>query len=195
MMKVIGLLSVLLAGFAVEGQTLTVCEALEHLSDLNGKEVRIKGAWRVGDSGEDLWALQPCFEPVIYGGWKWHEAIALGPEQGASRVKTFSRWDPVYEQRIRLLSTHSKPGVVVAIFFGRLETRDHFKISRYTHLPEGYGGGFYGAGLGSGGYDVALLVFRAVDDLRAISLDTEELARMSADARSPWPIRTNKGHR
>jgi hypothetical protein len=93
------------------------------------------------------------------------------PEQGATRPATFLRWNPIYEQRSRLLHTSQGDVMVMATFSGRLETRDRFRMSRFSRLSKGYGGGFYDVGLRSGGYDVALMVFRQVTDLEIVTFD------------------------
>lgn len=163
---------------AASAQVLTVCEALDQLSELNGKEVEIRGAWQAGDTGEWLWAPEPCSHPIVRDGWVWKNTISIKRED----ANDYRRWRTISAQWSALKHGSPGPNLVLATLKGRLKTRDHFKVSRFSHLPEAYG------------YSPAVLVVSKAEHLQAVPCSNEQLARAEKEAVSPWPVRIKKAH-
>jgi hypothetical protein len=123
--------------------TLTVCEALARLDDLNNGEVRIRGAWFFGDTGELIVSPEPCPHPTVRDGWQWRDFIGIDnividDENGrviARRLATFYR-------RASKVYRKDDTALVMVTFSGRLETTDHFKVRKFVRgsTPLGYGG-------------------------------------------------------
>jgi hypothetical protein len=148
--------TVLVFLFIVSGasaQTYTVCEALAHLSELNGKQVKIRGVWDIGDTGETLWSdATSCSAPTIRDGWKWRDIISLRPPEGGPGMAGS------YEAYAALAKAH-RPCKIMATLSGRLETRDHFETKKWARGPE-IPVGF--------GYYVARLSYRQAEDMEAV---------------------------
>jgi hypothetical protein len=92
--------------------TRTVCEALMDLTDLNGKDVKIRGVFGAGHTGQELFASPPCAQPTIRDGWVWRDFISVWP---ANKI--------------------------MATLVGRLETRDHFDVRIFQdgrQVPDAY---------------------------------------------------------
>ena len=149
----------------IAAQALTVCEVLSRLSELNDREIKIRGYWLFSDNGEYLMATGDCGQKVVRDGWIWRNAINVGPDDVHHFVQ-------VGKDLMKLRQAH-----VFATMTGRLETKDHFEKSRNTGLPSGYGD------------CVAGLVYTKVEDLEAVDLTQEDVARIDEMSRSPWPIR------
>lgn len=107
------------------GEPLTVCQALSQLDDLNGKEVSVRGAWGIGDTGEILIALGPCEHRTVRDGWVWQDAIRVfaGAKEAAARSEDY--WRLTERMRDSGSLTSSR---IVATLSGRLETRRHFEV-------------------------------------------------------------------
>ncbi len=127
-------------GHAQAAGVLSVCEVLDHLSELSGKEVYVRGFWISTDVGEMIVPLNPCPRPVIRDGWSWRHLVAIPPSKNL----------PADPHRLALVSIqralaerHESEAMVVATFVGRIETSSHFKIrtSASPKKPIGYNGG------------------------------------------------------
>jgi hypothetical protein len=110
---------------------LSICQAIEQLTALDGKEVSLRGEWITNDHGE--WLQAPgalCTNKLVTGGFVWPNAINL--------VQTTSRlsFDSLTAMEIILEPLRSKPGqyTVISTFIGRLETRVPLKVVSY---PDG----------------------------------------------------------
>jgi hypothetical protein len=115
------LLAALCTSALSSAQTLTVCELLRGLEDLNHTEVTVRGTWIAGHVGEVLIPTEPCGRATIRDGWIWQDAVELAA--ATREAGAFLR------DYYRLLETKRGPDDVkiVATLTGRLETRDHFK--------------------------------------------------------------------
>jgi hypothetical protein len=80
---------------ACPAQALSVCQVLDHLSELAGKEVRVRGAWTSGETGEGIWPSPPCDHPTVRDGWIWKASIDVAPVAPM-------RFREIYRQRGRL---------------------------------------------------------------------------------------------
>ena len=170
--------SLFLLPVCTNAQVLSVCDALDRLPELNGKEVQIRGAWLAGDTGEWLWAPDPCAHPVIKDGWVWKNTIAVELEESTN----YRRWGAISAQWTSLKRGGPGPTLVIATLTGHLETREHFKVSRFSHLPEAYG------------YSAARLVVSQAEDLNAVPFTAQQLSRAEQEGISPWPVRVKKAH-
>ncbi len=97
----------------------------DHLSELSGKEVYVRGFWISTDVGEMIVPLNPCPRPVIRDGGSWRHLVAIPPSKNL----------PADPHRLALVSMqralaerHESEAMVVATFVGRIETSSHFKI-------------------------------------------------------------------
>ncbi len=153
-------------------QTLTVCDVLEHLSEFNGKEVRIRAIWLSGDSESILWASPDCPHPIIRDGWVWLSSINVGPDD----IRHFLD----FGSNMARLKRENPEKLLAATFTGVLHTRDHFKIGPYSRLPIGYG------------YSVASLVFSKAEDLEVVSLGAGEQTRLMRESQFPAPRKVHK---
>ncbi len=108
----------------VSAQTRTVCEALADLTDLNGHEVKIRGAFIRGDTGQELFAWPPCPQPTVRDGWVWRDIIQVWPVDGQGSVTGALA---TYHE---MAKAHRDCDIVVTLE-GRLETRDHFDSKLY----------------------------------------------------------------
>jgi hypothetical protein len=122
---------------AAPAGAMDICEVLSHLSALNGKTIRVEGVWvQSHSSGEYLLSQARCKEPTIRGGWQFWDAIQLVDQHGRSKGKFFN--------------SRSENSKTIAIFSGRLETREYFRV-RKSPLSEDL--------LDAFGYSAARLVF------------------------------------
>ena len=164
----------LLAPFSATTQVLTVCDALNKLSTLNGTEVHIRGIWEISDTGQRLIAWPDCSSALTIDGWIWKPAIDLQREE----PNNYAKWKPVYDRWSALSGRCCT--LVLATLIGKIRTRDHFKVSRYSGLPNAFG------------YSPAQLSIEDTRDLEAVVPSRPELERIQRELRSPWPIRLKK---
>src|ERR1700748_1578568 len=108
------LLSLFLLPLCANAQVLSVCDVLERLPELNGKEVQIRGAWQIADTGEWLWASPACPHPIIKDGWVWKDTIAVEREE----PRNYERWRSVYANWSALKHASSSPTLVMATLTG-----------------------------------------------------------------------------
>jgi hypothetical protein len=109
-------------------QTRTVCEALTDLSDLNGRDVNIRGVFASGDTGQVLFASPPCPQPTTRDGWAWRDVIRVYPADGRKSASA-----TIADYR-RMAKAHPGCKILVTLT-GRLETRDHFDVQTF---PDGF---------------------------------------------------------
>jgi|KBSMisStandDraft_5_1062788.scaffolds.fasta_scaffold153457_4 hypothetical protein len=123
---------ILLMGLTGYAETLTVCEALANLTELNGRTVNIRGIWSVGDAHRALMAESPCEQPTVRDGWLWPDRINLVADNG--QIYRYAA-----EFRILLKSTPRHSPVVTLT--GRFETKKHFEIKKFpngSQLPQAF---------------------------------------------------------
>jgi hypothetical protein len=126
----------LLAALPCGAQTLSVCEALSRLTELNGQVISVRGVWMDVDKREVLIAEAPCAKPVIHDGWQWREWISLVPLKGAM-LPGRDR-----DRRSDLLKKN-RGSVALATVTGKLETQAQFTIRvdrEGGQMPAAYGG-------------------------------------------------------
>jgi hypothetical protein len=154
-------------------ETRTVCEALADLGDLNGKEVRIRGAFNAGHTGQELFASPPCSQPTIRDGWVWRDFIRVYPAGGTTAVAG------ALAECHRTAVEHPGCRLVVTLT-GRLETRSHFDVTTFPgglQIPVGFK------------WFVARLLYRAIDGIEAVRLQPGELERDLEMRARPYAVR------
>jgi hypothetical protein len=116
------LLSVALFLWPVKPEPQTVCGVLGHLSDLNGKEVRVRGAWFISRVTRTaiLTPLHRCENPTIRDGWQFGDVVQTSVMDKSVDV---GRIDAEYG---RLSKSSAGAARIVATLTGRLETQEHF---------------------------------------------------------------------
>ena len=163
------LLILFLIALDAPAQTITVCDVLEQLSNLNGKELSVRGSLVFGDTGQALLAIPPCDNPTVRDGWVWRDAIAVYPAgDHAAPGRLLGRYFT-----IRRSNPHAK---IVATLTGRLETRSHFDVKTLgsgVARPIGYGD------------FVAILHYRRIGDIEAIPFPFGEEEQFSGMGRDP----------
>ena len=162
----------MIGAFNAEAQTRSVCDVLDHLSEFNGKEVRIRGIWFRGDSAEFLWSTADCDHPVIRDGWIWPNTINVGPDDMHHFINV--------EKEIERLAQGRSPLKIIVTLTGRLETKEHFKFDRGPGLPQGYGD------------SVAGLLFTKAEDLELVPYSQADIEQYEKMIRSAWPVRIDK---
>jgi hypothetical protein len=173
MVSRVGMILILCSGaFA---QTMSVCEALEHLDDLNEKQVSIRGVFGASDTGQILLAIPPCSQPTLRDAWSWRDIIAIYPAQRGTVSTSFLD----QYQKIRKAHPDTK---ILATLSGRLETRSRFEI---RDLPAG---GREPIGFGNFVYYVAALHYIKADDLQYMPFGPGEQEELAKIQRRPWPI-------
>src|SRR5271169_1223730 len=110
-----------LALWPAAAQALSVCEALSELTELNGRKVKIRGLWEIGDTGQTLWSVSSCEVPTIRDGWVWRDIIRVAPEHGSASIAQF------VAKRYEMFKAH-RDAWILSTLSGRLETRDHFEV-------------------------------------------------------------------
>lgn len=154
------------------GQTLTVCDTLANLTNLNGHEIRVRGVFTRGHTGQALYASPPCERPIIRDGWVWRNWIQVYPVNGPESVaEALQRYHEVAK-------AHPSDNVVVTLA-GRLETRDHFELKLYGD-GELHPIGFH--------WCVAKLVYSTMFDFTPVPLRPGELEQDMEVRRSPWAV-------
>jgi hypothetical protein len=158
----------LLALRGASAQTLTVCELLAHLDDLNGKEVRVRGTWTIGDTGEFLESSVGCESHTVRDGWMWKDFIYVMPlNKDAEHFRS---------EHYRLKTeNYDKPVKIVATVAGRFETRDHFEVR--------------GRAVGPYKYCVGMVWYQGVEEINVLPYDDDERERQWEMARHPYPER------
>lgn len=175
MVRTIGIacLFVLCSASAQVRTVRTICEALEDLSDMNDKEVKIRGTWGIGDTGQTLFASPACARPTIRDGWLWPDEIAVYPAGGRGSVT-----DVIAKYR-RLRKEHPDSKIMVTLT-GLLRTRDHFDVQTFSdgfEWPVAFR------------YLVAALTYRRVDDLEVVPLQPGERESILELGRKSYAIR------
>ncbi len=160
-------------------QPRTVCQALLDQTDLNGKEVSVRGAIAVGDAMRDLFASPACAQRTVRDGWIWPDAISIWPMHGGLRTMG---------ETITLVSRMQRehPNCkIVGTVMGRMETRSHFAVHELPSgevRPIGYG------------EFVANLAYERIDHLEAVPLEQEEIEEQKLPShRNPHAIRVGDG--
>jgi hypothetical protein len=170
----------IVAFFAIQispGQPLSVCEVLGTLSDHKGKEVEIRGVWKMGDSGQFLASTPACERPVIRDGWKFTDGIWVVPDQGSLGVAQY------YEKYNKIRKSHPKAKIYVTLS-GYLETYDHFEIWTDpwgVERPRAFGSIF-----------AASLRFLTADNFRVVPYEPGEAEEEYERYKHPQPRRTAK---
>lgn len=155
----------------------TICEALEDLSDLNDQEVKVRGTWGIGDTGQTLFASPACARPTIRDGWHWPDVIEVYPAGGRGSVS-----DVIAKYR-RLRKEHPDSKIMVTLT-GRLRTRDHFEVRTF---PNGFEWPV------AFDYFVAVLTYRRVDHLEVTPLAPGEREYQLELARKSYATRAKPG--
>ncbi len=163
-----------------EPQALSVCEVLDHLPELNGKTIRVRGALSRHDNGTLIWASSACPHPIVYDGWTWREIISVivlgaGPELQAE----LDQWSSI----VKGLKGRPEHSMILATLTGRLETRDHFHVRLSPHVPKAYAGFF-----------VAQMTCWKIEDLQAMPFTAAESERARKMGENPFPARVKKGN-
>jgi len=57
-----------------------------HLTDLNGKDVKIRGVFGARHTGQELFASPARAQPTIRDGWLWRDFIRVWPVNGTANV-------------------------------------------------------------------------------------------------------------
>ena len=161
----------------LEAETLTVCEALSGLTSLNGRDVKVRGAFIRGHTGQHLFASPPCATPTLRDGWIWRDFIAVWPANGMESVSgalaSYGR-----------LAKECQDCKIVVTLRGRLKTRDHFEVHGVTMgppFPEGIRG------------SVASLLYSAMDDIKVVPREPGELEQEMESRRDPYAMRFEPG--
>jgi hypothetical protein len=173
--KIIGTLPLLF--FSLAAQTQTVCEALRDLTDINGKQVRVRGVIAIGDTGQGVFASPPCPAPTVRDGWCWQDVIAIWPAHGrAAAASTIAELN-----RTRRAHPDCK---LVATVTGRLETRDRFEVRT---MPDG------SLRPVAFNYFVATLKYDGITDIELVPWHPGELEKVLEAGRRPWAVRLEPG--
>ena len=165
-------ISFLFLMLGAKAQTLTVCEVLRGLEDLNHQTIKVRGSWGVGDAGESLITTSPCDRRTVRDGWIWQDAIQVFAQ--TDKAKAFA-----YDFH-RQEKENSR---IVATLSGRLETRDHFEVQTLVtgvKRPVAYK------------YFVALLRYEDVEDMKAFPFKPGEWERELEILRHPLPKRVQQ---
>jgi hypothetical protein len=165
-------ISFLFVLLSASAQTLTVCEVLRGLEDLNHQKVKVTGSWSPGDAGEALITKSPCDSRTVRDGWIWQDAIQVFAQTDKARA---FRYDSH-----RLEKQNSR---IVATLSGRLETRDHFEVQTLVtgvKRPVAYK------------YFVAILQYEYVEDMKAVPLKPGEREQELEIRRHPQPKRVQQ---
>jgi hypothetical protein len=150
-------------------EVMDVCDVLQEGPELNGKLVRVRGAWWIGDTGEELEATTPCKPPTIRDGWSFWDTIEVVPH----------RYFGTGEAKVLRLLAKGKVKVLVTLT-GRLETSSHFQTYKDAYGAE-YPRAF--------GHSAARLRFSRADDFETVPYDSGELERELERGGKPWPKR------
>ncbi|MEO8048866.1 MAG: hypothetical protein ABI833_00500 [Acidobacteriota bacterium] len=66
---------------AADPRSISVCEALTHRAELNGKEIALQGVVELSDHGEWIRG-EECSSPIVLDGIKWSAAVYLHNSSG-----------------------------------------------------------------------------------------------------------------
>lgn len=150
-------------------QTLSVCEVLTKLSELNGKTIAIRGVWGRSDAGQGLRASPACEIPTIRNRWGFFDEIDVirdtSPESMTSYYAAYRDIQKRYKSDVKIFAT----------LHGRLETREHFAM-----WTDGFGKQSPDV---FRHYFIARLRFWSADHLKAVPYEPGEAA---ADLREGW---------
>ena len=165
----------LLASCSVLAQPLTVCEVLSDLSGLNGKQVRIRGVWSVGDAMSGLLAVPPCERPTVHDGWEFVDGISVSHKLGLRNLAS------AYAEYSALARAHPRAKILVTLT-GRLDAPEHFvtwtdpwgvvRPRAFWSFP-------------------ANLTFWNAGDLRAVTLTADEIEALTRELQHPDPRRVH----
>lgn len=171
------IVAVLFALCGASAQVLTTCDVLRRLDELNGKELKVRGTWRGGHTGQFLLSSEDCGRATIRDGWFWPDAIQVAPENlGAGawtakyRISSRNRKDP-------------EPMEIVVTLSGHLKTRVHFEVQTGadgTQRPVAFK------------YCVAALVYWNAADVQAVGYRTEALERVVDFLQRPFAKRVEQ---
>ena len=156
-----------------EAQTLSVCDALDRLSELNGRTVKISGAFSSGDMGDFLSASPACGHRIVRDGWSWISAISARLDQNP---KKFAYFQGQFVEFKSLKQAHPSEKIT-ATLTGTLHTMDHFRVDRLLHRPLGFT------------YCVAEIVYSRMEDWRIVAYEPGELDRLKREAEHPDALR------
>lgn len=155
-------------------QVRSVCEVLDHLSELNGKTIKVRGSLSSADNGRLIWASPACSHPIVRDGWLWREIISVTiVDPGPQLQAAFLEW-------LSLKKEHQQ-AMILGTLTGRLETRDHFQVRLSPHVPKGYAGFF-----------VAQMTCWKIEDLQALPFTPQEYERARKIGENPFPVRFKK---
>jgi hypothetical protein len=155
----------------------TICQALEDLSDLNDKQVKVRGVWGIGDTGQTLFASPACALPTIRDGWQWPDVIEVYPAGGRESISD------VIAKYHQLRKQHPDSEIMVTLT-GRLGTRDHFDVRT---LPDGFEWPV------AFKYYVAVLAYRRADNLEVVPLRPGEREYLLELGRKSYAVRAEPG--
>lgn len=154
----------------IRSRTISVCDLLHGLEDLNDTEVTVRGVWAVGDAGEILYPESPCASRTVRDGWLWSDGISVVPKDAS--VRGF------HNEYGRLLRTSPHQSVkIVATLTGRLETRDHFEVQKLANgkrVPRAFR------------FWVAQLTYRTAADIEVVPYRRGEEQSEMQWRRDPW---------
>jgi hypothetical protein len=143
------------------------------LTDLNGKDVKIRGVFGAGHTGQELFASPPCAQATVRDGWVWRDFISAWPADGTASVANAIA---TYHQMAR---AHPGSQIVVTLT-GRLETRDHFDVRTFPdgrQVPVAFK------------WFVARLLYRTIDHFEAVPPELGEVERELESRRRPYAVR------
>lgn len=165
------------AGQSQDSPPLSVCDVLQRLDTLSDQEIRVRGAWAVGDMGQLLVRVDPCGRRTIRDEWVWRDAIQVYPRDREAETLTLTSG---YKRMRDTLKTWTDPGRILATLSGRIETRGHFQIQTMvdgSKRPKAFGPW------------VAILRFHKVEDLEIAHYETGDYERVLDILQRPWAKR------
>lgn len=118
-MKIVALL--MFTSCLANAEPLSVCEVLANLSELNGKQIQVRGAWIRGDAMRFLWAITPCERPAVRDGWVFADGISVGTKESTQGMAAS------YAEYRAVAKAHPR-AYILATLTGRLEAPEHFEI-------------------------------------------------------------------
>jgi hypothetical protein len=123
------------------GKVYTVCDVLEHLKELNGTVIAVRGAINGGNHGTYVSSPLPCH--IVVKGYIWPDDIWLENPTDAAGHRTES--DPVGRERVRREIRRLRPSrrdQILVTYVGLLEAKDLAESVSLNRAGQLWGWGF-----------------------------------------------------
>jgi hypothetical protein len=112
-----------------------------------------------------------CKEPIVRDGWSWRQAISVGRRYDNPKLGELQR------KVLIMKAEYAGRAEVLVTLSGRIETREHFKVGKFSERPIGYGD------------FVAGLRWDQAEDIEVVPAPPEFVSWLQAVAVRPWPVR------